>query len=113
MEYDDEDPESHKRHFCDTSRAAYDSVDHETVMDAIYTTLDEIPGGQTCDELEIALEMRHQTCSASITKLIYGGHLFDTGKRRPTRSGRQARVYITRGNLEVQNDTLSPLPRSY
>lgn len=92
---------------CDTSRAAYDSVDHVKVMDAIYETLDGIPGGQTCDELEIALEMRHQTCSASITKLLYGKHLFDTGKRRPTRSGRAARVYVTRGNLP--DDTLPKL----
>lgn len=84
----------------DTSRAAYESVDHVKVMDKIYETLHEIPGGQTCDELEIALEMRHQTCSASITKLLALHQLFDTGKRRPTRSGRAARVYITVANMD-------------
>ena len=94
--------------FSDTSAEAYNSVDHETVMDVIYTTLNGIPGGQTCDELEIALVMRHQTCSASITKLIAKKLLFDTGRRRPTRSGRQARVYITDKNREELID--DPLP---
>jgi hypothetical protein len=51
------------------------------------------PHGATCDEVEVALSMRHQTASARIRELAQEGSLSDTGDRRPTRSGAAARIY--------------------
>lgn len=51
--------------------------------------------GATCDECEIALFMSHQTCSARINELHNRDWLFDSGERRPTRSGRMAVVWVT------------------
>ena len=50
--------------------------------------------GLTCDELEVCLDMRHQTCSARVCELHQRGMIVDTGRRRPTRSGRPAAVYV-------------------
>lgn len=62
--------------------------------------------GATCDETEEALDLRHQTASARIRELVLKDKLLlievtpkaDGTKRyltRPTRSRRQARVYVT------------------
>lgn len=48
--------------------------------------------GATCDEIEEALSMRHQTAAARLRELETGGHVYTSGKR-PTRSGRQANIY--------------------
>lgn len=54
--------------------------------------------GATCDEVEVALDMLHQTASARFSDLKRDGHLIDTGQRRNTRRGRcQAAVFITAG----------------
>lgn len=50
--------------------------------------------GLTCENVEDILEMKHQTASARITELLLGGHIVDTGERRPNRSLRAARVYL-------------------
>jgi predicted HTH transcriptional regulator len=50
-------------------------------------------GGTTCCEVEEALGLLHQSASSSITRLRKAGHLVDTGKRRPTGSGRLAIVW--------------------
>jgi hypothetical protein len=52
--------------------------------------------GATCDEVEVALDGRHQTISSRIRHLVQIGALVDSGRRRRTRSGRTARVYLTR-----------------
>lgn len=49
--------------------------------------------GATCDEAEEKLGLAHQSCSARIRELVLDGRLVDTGDRRMTRSGRNARVY--------------------
>lgn len=49
--------------------------------------------GATCEEVEGILRMPHQTASARIRDLAKDGAIYDTGARRPTRSGRKARVY--------------------
>ena len=41
----------------------------------------------TCDELEVELGLKHQTCSAIICWLHNNGWLEDSGDTRPTRSG--------------------------
>lgn len=50
--------------------------------------------GVTCDEIEEALGFRHQTASARLKELKDMKALVDSGRRRPTRSGRRAAVLI-------------------
>ena len=49
--------------------------------------------GATCDELESSLMLSHQTTSARVRDLAKGGRIVDSGKRRRTRTGRQAIVW--------------------
>lgn len=50
--------------------------------------------GATDDEIEQALEMRHQTASARRRELVLKGRVLDGGERRPTRSGSRAIVWV-------------------
>lgn len=50
--------------------------------------------GATCDEIEVALRLSHQTASARVTEAKARGEIVDSGSRRPTRSGRSAAVYV-------------------
>lgn len=52
--------------------------------------------GATCDEVEDALALRHQTASARIRELYQINLLLKTDRTRPTRSGRKAAVYVAR-----------------
>jgi hypothetical protein len=49
--------------------------------------------GRTCDELEVHYG-RHQTVSARVRELVLADRIHDSGRRRQTRSGRGARVYV-------------------
>lgn len=57
--------------------------------------------GATCDEIEAALGLSHQTASARVTEAKARGEIVANGKRRRTRSGRWAGVYVVpeRGEL--------------
>lgn len=76
----------------DTQDAAWEKIQprlntiNRRVLDAIRTR------PQTCDELEQALSLTHQTCSASVNSLMNSGLIVATGYRK-TRSGRSARVW--------------------
>jgi hypothetical protein len=50
--------------------------------------------GATCDEIERALMLSHQTVSARVTEAKARGEIVPSGERRPTRSGRKAAVYV-------------------
>lgn len=50
--------------------------------------------GTTSDEAEQGLGLSHQTVSARITEAKRIGALVDSGRRRRTRSGRTAAVYV-------------------
>ena len=52
--------------------------------------------GATCDELEQAFGMSHQTVSARCRELNMTGKTKDSGQRRPTRSGRKAIVWVAK-----------------
>lgn len=54
------------------------------------------PLGVTCDDLELRLGLPHQTVSAAITAMLRNKMIVDSGERRPTRTGRKARVYLRR-----------------
>ncbi len=54
-------------------------------------------GTATCDEIEQALQLPHQSVSARINELNYAFKAIErTGKRRETRSGRWADLYAIR-----------------
>ena len=51
--------------------------------------------GATDDELEVALDLPHQTASARRNGLRDDGWLADSGRKRPTRSGADAIVWVS------------------
>jgi DNA-binding Lrp family transcriptional regulator len=53
--------------------------------------------GRTCDELEIELGLRHQTCSPRIRELCQSGAVEATSQKRMTRANRHAVVNIATG----------------
>lgn len=65
--------------------------------------------GATDDEIERALDMKHQTASARRRELVLAGLIAPTGERRPTRSGSPAQVWravLPRPVLPVQERLL-------
>jgi hypothetical protein len=50
--------------------------------------------GSTCDEIEVALTLSHQTASARCTEALARGLLVRSEFKRPTRSGRKAAVLV-------------------
>lgn len=52
------------------------------------------PLGATSDEVEAALGLLHQGCSARFTDAKRKGLIAENGLRRPTRSGRWAKVFV-------------------
>jgi hypothetical protein len=86
----------------DTSEAAAESVVapaaaiRAIVRQHIVNAEHRDPPGCTCDELEAVTGGRHQTVSARVRELVLSGDIHDTGDRRPTRSGRNARIYRIR-----------------
>jgi hypothetical protein len=86
----------------DTSEAAAESVAgpaaaiRATIRQHIHNAEAHEHPGYTCDELEAITGGRHQTVSARVRELVLSGDIHDTGDRRPTRSGRNARIYRIR-----------------
>lgn len=50
--------------------------------------------GATSDEVEQGLNMIHQSASARINELRDAGFIEESGRYRPTRSGRKANVFM-------------------
>jgi len=81
----------------DTSNAAAKSMEphlercERMVMDCVRGWGDD---GLTTDMIEMMTGLPHQNCSARVYSLVKRGLLRDTGQRRPTRTGRMARVYV-------------------
>lgn len=64
-------------------------------------------GGATCSEVEVALNMSHQTASARIRELVLRDKLEDSEKRRKTTSNRLAIVWVlSDGNAPVVRSSL-------
>ena len=74
-----------------TSIEAKKSVDVMSVIEKIICELKILPS--TDDEMEARMEMRHQTVSASRREAVKKGWVSPSGKKRPTRSGRNANVW--------------------
>jgi len=49
--------------------------------------------GLTCDEIEVMLEARHQSVSSRIRHGVKNDLVINSGKKRKTRSGRNAIVW--------------------
>ncbi len=77
-----------------TREAAADSVasDAGTIRAAVLAYV-KARGGATCDEVEVALGLRHQTAGPRLRELALTGAIVDGGSRRRTRSGRAAIVW--------------------
>jgi hypothetical protein len=64
------------------------SLDRARILSYLQTVTDA-----TCDEVEIALGMNHQTCSARFSELKMTGRIVKT-TRRPTRTGCLAQAWM-------------------
>lgn len=69
------------------SRKDQSRLDRVRILDHLASHLD----GATCDELEVALGLKHQSCSARCAELKTLKLVFEDGGRN-TRSGRRAAV---------------------
>jgi hypothetical protein len=81
----------------DTSVAAGKSIDREREAlrwKCLRLIQEAGDHGRTCDEAEEITGARHQTISARVRELAQMGFIVDTGRRRATRSGRDARIYV-------------------
>jgi len=80
----------------DTSEDAADSITDDVLgrmRRRIYREVVYSPAGRTCDEIEVILDLRHQTASARLRELELGGWLEPTPEKRRTRANRMAHVY--------------------
>lgn len=77
----------------EVSNMAHESVKPRlnTVKNALLQALAARP--QTDDEMEMMLDMSHQTVSACRRSLVKEGWVESTGNLRQTRTGRQAQVW--------------------
>ena len=88
-----------------TSKAAADSMkeDAKAIREWVYRLIEASgPTGFTDDELEQILKKRHQTISARRRELVLDGIVKDSGRVRPTRSKRNATVWIAVPPEEVE-----------
>jgi hypothetical protein len=81
----------------ETSQAAAASVEpHVNRLEQVVLTAIQFAGlhGMTCDEVEESQALSHQTASARINGLASRRIIMDSGRRRRTRSERQAVVWV-------------------
>ena len=80
-----------------TSKAAGESVDRVSMRERVLNHIAwNTRYGCTDDELEQDLNMPHQSVSPRRRELVLAGKVEDSGRRRKTRSGRQATVWVTK-----------------
>jgi DNA adenine methylase len=80
----------------DTSAAAGHAASESApqVRAAVLALISKAADGLTCDEVEVALSLKHQTASARIRELALEESIEDSGRTRPTRSGCAAVVWV-------------------
>lgn len=80
----------------DTSLAAAEAIEPHvgTQQARALAVVRAALAGATCDEVEALTGGRHQGISARLRELVQLGKIVDSGQRRATRSGRQARIYV-------------------
>lgn len=77
-----------------TSKAAAVSVTETrpNLIERVFKTI-RSRRGATCEEVELLLEASHQSTSSAIRRLALDGRIFDSRRRRVTRTGREAIVW--------------------
>lgn len=89
----------------ETSKAAAESIKHVvgSTKVRIYQYMMQCgEHGATDDEIEVALGMSHQTASARRRNLEQIGACKKTSRKRPTRSGRAAAVYVAVADADLK-----------
>lgn len=104
IEYPLYDGHPPSEHGSDTSKDAATEIE-TTVGRLQFAVLNYVvgrgPRGATCDEVEYALGLRHQTASARLRELEQLKRVVKADEKRRTRSGRFARVYVVERDKEV------------
>jgi hypothetical protein len=79
----------------DTSKAAAEAIKERipNLEDQVFELICQSGSGLTCCEVEAWTNLSHQCASARIRGLAIAGKILDSGKRRPTNSGRMAIVW--------------------
>jgi hypothetical protein len=87
--------------FSDTSREAARRIEPVTgtLRLLVFRSILDSPHGRTDDEIEVLLDMRHQTASARRRELVQQGKVKDSGLTRKTRSGTPATVWVVTEGL--------------
>lgn len=95
----------------DTSREAATAIrpHAKTLSEKVFRWI-EAKGhaGATCDEVEVGMDLLHQTTSARIRFLVIDGRLRDSKQRRRTRTGKAAAVWIAGGGIISQTGKEAP-----
>lgn len=76
------------------SAEAKRSINPGTLRAVVYDSIWDSKAGRTDDEIEELTGLRHQTASARRRELVQHGAITASGAVRPTRSGRNATVWI-------------------
>lgn len=82
------------------SDQAHDSIKHhkKVLLERVVRYIESKGlSGATCDEIEQALNLSHQTASARMTEAKAFGRITWLGDKRKTRSGRNAAVLVIKG----------------
>ena len=80
----------------ETSKEAAESIREKapSMKQRVSAVLESRANGLTDEELEQILEWRHQTVSARRRELVLEGAVKDSGRKRPTTSGRNATIWV-------------------
>jgi hypothetical protein len=78
----------------DTSRDAFEGSARGLNERKVLVLVRCSPDGMTCDEFMNRTGMQHQSASPAFTALTRRGLLLRTDRRRKTRSGQKAAVYV-------------------
>lgn len=89
----------------DTSRAAYQTAAIGENEARVMAYVRRSANGSTCDEFIATTGVAHQSASPAFTSLTQRGLLLRTDRRRATRTGKMAAVYVA-----VEPDTLFSCP---
>ena len=79
----------------DTSRAAYATASVGANEARVLAYVQRARDGMTCDEFIAATGVPHQSASPAFTTLEQRGLLLRTSRKRATRTGAMAAVYVT------------------
>jgi hypothetical protein len=88
----------YQKHSPTSKAAAHDiSGQAHNLREVVFNFIDRMGArGATDDEIEVGLQISPSTVRPRRVELVEAGKVVDSGRTRPTRSGRQAVVWIAR-----------------